>query len=82
MIRTDELRGVIAKRGLSQRRVAKHIGISEKAFYGRMQRGIFHSDEIEKMIALLSIDCPLDIFFAPDGAYCATASLPGEEKYG
>lgn len=66
MIRTDELRGVIAKRGMSQRSVAAAIGISEKTFYDKMKRGIFRSDEIEKMVAILSIDNPEAIFFASE----------------
>ena len=64
MIRVDELRGVIAKRGMSQRSVAAAIGISEKAFYDKMKKGIFRSDEIEKMISILSIENPETIFFA------------------
>lgn len=64
MIKTDELRGVIAKRGTSQRKVAEAIGITEKSFYEKMKRGIFRSDEIEKMVNLLKIENPSEIFFA------------------
>lgn len=64
MIRTDELRGIIAKNGYSQAKVAEAIGISPKTFYGKMNRGVFGSDEIELMIRLLHIDNPAAIFFA------------------
>ena len=64
MIKSDELRGIIAKRGYSQARVAESIGITPKTFYEKMSRGVFGSDEIEKMIDLLGIDNPADIFFA------------------
>ena len=64
MIRTDELKGIIVKNGMSQRSVAQAIGISEKTFYGKMKKGIFGSDEIEAMTELLNIDNPWDIFFA------------------
>lgn len=64
MIKTDELRGIIAKRGTSQRKVAEAIGITEKSFYEKMKRGIFRSDEIEKMVNLLKIENPSEIFFA------------------
>lgn len=64
MIRTDKLRGVIAERGLSQAAVAEKIGIVPKTFYEKMQKGIFGSDEIEKMIDLLEIEDPMSIFFA------------------
>lgn len=64
MIRTDELMGWIAKRGLSQASVAKEIGITPKTFYEKMKKGVFGSDEIEKMIDLLKIENPAEIFFA------------------
>ena len=64
MIDVRELRGIIAKEGLSQTKVAKHIGITPKTFYLKMQIGIFGSDEIEKMISLLNIKDPVSIFFA------------------
>jgi len=64
MIRTDELRGIIAKNGKSQRDVATAIGVTEKTFYLKMKKGVFGSDEIEKMIDFLQIENPVDIFFA------------------
>lgn len=66
MVRTDELRGIIAKNGMSQRSVAEAIGISEKTFYVKMKKGIFGSDEIEAMTKLLHIENPWDIFFAKE----------------
>ena len=64
MIKTDELRGVIAKNGLSQSDVAKMIGVTPKTFYEKMKNGVFGSDEIEIMIEKLNIQNPLEIFFA------------------
>ncbi|MCR4654771.1 MAG: DUF739 domain-containing protein [Lachnospiraceae bacterium] len=64
MIRVDELRGIIAKNGKSQKDVANAIGIAEKTFYTKMKNGVFGSDEIEKMISFLKIENPADIFFA------------------
>lgn len=64
MVDTNELRGVIAKRGLAQTDVAKMIGITPKTFYDRMSKGVFGSDEIQIMIERLDIDNPMDIFFA------------------
>lgn len=66
MIRTDELRGIIAKNGLSQCDVAKKIGITPKTFYEKMKNGVFGSDEIQIMIEELHIDNPTDIFFAKE----------------
>lgn len=66
MIRTDELRGIIAKNNYSQARVAEEIGITPKTFYEKMSKGVFGSDEIETMIRLLHIENPTDIFFAQE----------------
>ena len=55
MIQTDELRGIITKRNMSQASVAKAIGITPKTFYGKMKKGVFGSDEIDKMISLLKM---------------------------
>lgn len=46
MIKTNELRGIIAKNGLSQTDVAKMIGVTPKTFYEKMKNGVFGSDEI------------------------------------
>jgi len=64
MIKTNELRGIIAKEGLSQSKVAKLIGITPKTFYDKMSKGIFGSDEIDVMIKTLHIENPADIFFS------------------
>ena len=64
MIKTDELRGIIAKNGFSQSDVAAEIGITPKTFYEKMKIGIFGSDEIEFMINMLHIEDPVPIFFA------------------
>ena len=64
MIKTDELRGIIAKNKLSQTDVAKMIGVTPKTFYEKMKIGVFGSDEIQIMIDELHIDDPMPIFFA------------------
>jgi len=64
VIKTDELRGIIAKNGLSQTDVAKMIGVTPKTFYEKMKNGVFGSDEIQIMIDELHIDDPMPIFFA------------------
>lgn len=66
MIRTNELRGIIAKNGLSQSDVALKIGITPKTFYEKMKNGVFGSDEIQIMINELNIEDPMSIFFAKE----------------
>jgi DNA-binding XRE family transcriptional regulator len=62
-LRTDELRGIIAKRGMSQSKVARLIGVAPKTFYAKMKKGVFGSDEITIMIKELKIENVVDIFF-------------------
>lgn len=64
MIKTDELRGIIAKNGFSQTDVAKMIGVTPKTFYEKMKIGVFGSNEIQIMIDKLHIEKPMSIFFA------------------
>lgn len=58
------LKGIIAERGLTQAKVAKHIGISERTFYIKMKKGVFGTDEAQKMVDLLNIQNPADIFLS------------------
>lgn len=64
MIKTDELRGIIAKNGFSQSDVASKIGVTPENFYEKMKNGVFGSDEIQIMIDELHIEDPMSIFFA------------------
>ena len=64
MVDTDKLRGAIAEKGLSQRKVAETLGITGKTFYDKMKKGVFSSAEIDAMIGLLGISDPMKIFFA------------------
>ena len=59
-----KLKGIIAERGMTQAAVAKSIGVTEKTFYNKMKRGVFGTDEAEKMIALLHIEKPAEIFLS------------------
>ena len=66
MINTAKLRGVIVANELTQEKVAIHLGITPRTFSNKMQKGVFGSDEIEKMIDLLHIENPMEIFFAKE----------------
>lgn len=66
MIKTNELRAVIARKGLYQCDVAKMLGIAPKTFYEKMKNGVFGSDEIQIMIEELDIVDPVSIFFAKE----------------
>lgn len=64
VIKTNELRGLIAKNGLSQAKMARKLGITPKTFYEKMKIGVFGSDEIQIMIDELHIEDPMNIFFS------------------
>lgn len=62
MVNTQKLKGLIAEKNYSQSKIAEMIGITPKTFYDRMDKGVFGSDEIDKMIEILEIKDPLPIF--------------------
>ena len=64
MFDVNKLKSIIVLREKTQAEVAKYIGISSKTFYLKMKKGVFGSDEIEKMVEYLDIDEPTPIFFA------------------
>lgn len=66
MIKTDVLKGEIVKNRMTQKDVAKLIGVTPKTFYDKMSKGVFGSDEIEIMIDALHISDPINIFFAKE----------------
>ena len=64
MIAVNKLRGIIVENGMTQKEVAEKLGMSQKTFYNKMKKGVFGTDEGEKMVSVLSIENPADIFFA------------------
>lgn len=64
MINTNELKAAIVRKGLTQKEVAKQLNMSERTLTNRFSRGIFGSDEIEKLMNVLDISDPMPIFFA------------------
>lgn len=66
MIDVNALKGIIVTKGLTQEDVANAINVKPDTFYRKMRRGVFKSDEIEKMIDYLGIADPVAIFFAKE----------------
>lgn len=66
MVDVNRLKGLIVQNQKTGEDVAKYIGITPKTFYLRLKKGVFGSDEMEKMIEYLHIDDPVSIFFAKD----------------
>ena len=64
MLDRKALRAEIVRNGLTQKELAKILGMSEKTFITRMKKGVFGTDEVEIMVSTLNIEDPLRIFFA------------------
>lgn len=66
MIDINGLKAAMVKKGLTQREVANKLGMSQRTFSARLAKGVFGSDEIEKLMNILDISNPVEIFFAKD----------------
>lgn len=66
MINISKLRGLMAEQGVTQKQLASQLGISANTLSSKMKKGVFGSDELDKMIQYLSIENPADIFFAKE----------------
>lgn len=62
-MKRNELRALIVAKGLTQQEVAHMLGITPRTFYTKMKKGVFGTDEAEKMIDILEIKNPSEIFF-------------------
>ena len=69
MIRADLLNGEIARAGFSRATLAEKIGMTPKTFYAKEKKGVFGSDEIERIVEICKIEDPMRIFF-PDFVAC------------
>lgn len=66
MIRTNVLKGKMVENGITAQKMASELGMTVQTFYAKMRKGIFNSDEMYKMVVLLCINNPVDIFFAKE----------------
>ena len=64
LIQVNKLKALFVEKNLTQQNVASYLGITEVTMSRKMQKGVFDSEEIYKMIRLLDIKNPAEIFFA------------------
>ena len=64
MLDKNALRAEMARNGVTQKELAKTVGISEKTFILKMKKGVFGTDEAQIIIDTLGIRNPSEIFFA------------------
>lgn len=63
-MKRNKLAGIIIEKGYTQKDIAAKIGITPKTFYLKMKKGVWNTDEIQKMIVLLDIKDAADIFLS------------------
>ncbi len=74
MVNTDKIRGLMAEQKKTGRFMARALGISANTFSAKMKAGRFNSDEMQKIVDVLSIEDPVPIFFTPKVASYATSA--------
>lgn len=63
-MKRNKLAGIIVEKGYTQKDIAEKIGITPKTFYLKMKKGVWNTDEIQKMVVLLDIKDAADIFLS------------------
>ena len=66
MVNVKKLRGKMAEKGRTGIDMARIIKKTPKTFYDKMKKGVFDSDEITAIVEDLSIENPMEIFFAEE----------------
>lgn len=80
MVDSNKLRGIFREKECTIEDAAKVAGISTATMTRNLKKGIFGSDEIERMIVGFEIKNPMEIFFADKVKYKDTLSTEAEEK--
>ena len=62
MKNSNLLKAEIVKKGMTHREVATIIGMSSKTFSIKLNKGDFGLDEAQKLIEVLEIQNPIEIF--------------------
>lgn len=63
MIQINKLKALFVEKNITQQEIAKELGITETTMSRKMKKGVFDSDEMYKMIEILEIENPSEIFF-------------------
>ena len=66
MLDRRRLKAEFVRNGLTQAEVAQKIGMDPSTFARKMKKSGFYTEEAKKMIDLLKIQTPDDIFFADE----------------
>lgn len=64
MVLTNEIRGKMVARGFTQKQLAEKLEMSERTLANKLTKGVFTTTDVEKLIDILKIENPMEIFFA------------------
>lgn len=66
MVNTNKIRGAMAEHRITQVEAAKAIGVTPRTFSRWMSTGNFGIEDANKLIKLLHLENPSEIFFAAE----------------
>lgn len=58
------LKAEIVKNGMSQKEFCKAVNMAQSTFIRKIKKGVFNTDDIKKMISVLNLKNPDQIFFS------------------
>jgi hypothetical protein len=64
MVLTNEIKGKMVARGFTQKQLAEKLEMSERTLANKLTKGVFTTTDVEKLIDILKIENPMEIFFA------------------
>ncbi len=68
MLNVSDLKAEMVRNGFTHGRLAKELGLASRSIGRKMKSGEFSRSEIEKIIELLHLKNPTEIFFAKEKA--------------
>ena len=64
MVLTNEIKGKMVARGFTQKQLTEKLEMSERTLANKLTKGVFTTTDVEKLIDILKIENPMEIFFA------------------
>lgn len=64
MVDTDQLKGIIVSRKLTQKAVYEQMGLTKRQWDARMEKRKLDTDEMYSLCNILDIEEPISVFFA------------------
>lgn len=62
-MKANLLKAEIVKNGMTQKELCKKINMAQSTFTRKIKKGVFNTDDIKKIILVLNLEHPEQIFF-------------------